>query len=46
MAATASPAAAPCGYESYSLTDLPSDVLVLILEYLPLLDLSKIRLVS
>ena len=32
--------------DSYCLTDLPSEVLVLILEYLPLQDLANVRLVS
>ena len=32
--------------DCYCLTDLPSEVLVTILEYLPLLDLSNVRLVS
>lgn len=32
--------------QSYCLTNLPSDVLVIILEYLPLFDLANIRLVG
>ena len=32
--------------QRYCLTDLPSDVLVMILEYLPLFDLANVRLVG
>lgn len=32
--------------EGYSIADLPGDILVLVLEYLPLEDLANARLVS